>query len=84
VARGYDELDQQRGEREARSPFLAQPEPAHRRTTPRQASACRPERSIVNALYCNNMAWNDCALVLRNLNPVFARPSLSAGSCGLS
>lgn len=30
VARRHDELDQQRGEREARSPFLPQPEPAHR------------------------------------------------------
>jgi hypothetical protein len=35
VARRDDELDQQRGEREARPPFLAQPEPAHRRI-PRQ------------------------------------------------
>jgi hypothetical protein len=41
VARGYDELDQQRGDREARSPFLAQPEPAHRRTIP-QADFCLP------------------------------------------
>lgn len=41
VARGHNQLDQQRGEREARSPFLAQPEPAHRRTIP-QAGFCLP------------------------------------------
>ena len=35
VSRRDDELDQQRGERETRSPFLTQPEPAHRRV-PRQ------------------------------------------------
>ena len=41
VARGHDELDQHRGEREARPPSLAQPEPAHRRTIP-QAGFCLP------------------------------------------
>jgi hypothetical protein len=45
VARGDDELKHQRGEREARSPSLTQPEPAHRRTNPppRQDTTRRPE-----------------------------------------
>jgi hypothetical protein len=34
VTRGHDELNHQRGEREVRSPSLAQPEPAHRRVIP--------------------------------------------------
>jgi len=37
MARGHDELDRQRKKREARSPSLAQPEPAHR-LIPGQAS----------------------------------------------
>jgi hypothetical protein len=73
VSRGDDELNDQRGERKARSPSLAQPEPAHRRIPPADI-ACRPDRFIAAMLQCNNIGKAIALPLLRKLNTAQTRP----------